>query len=66
MYINFETFFQNPEFHRTVEELTSWLEATTASIRSSEPVDLRVDPSILEQKLEKFRELHSGNNTYIN
>ena len=51
--------FQNPEFHQTVEELTTWLESTTDSIRSSEPVDLRVDRQILEQKLSKFKELYS-------
>jgi hypothetical protein len=51
--------FQNPEFHRTVEELTTWLESTTDSIRSSEPVDLRVDRKILEGKLEKFRDLYT-------
>eukprot|EP00095_Tigriopus_kingsejongensis_P001444 maker-scaffold207_size258870-snap-gene-0.13 protein:Tk01444 transcript:maker-scaffold207_size258870-snap-gene-0.13-mRNA-1 annotation:"nesprin" len=49
---------ENSEFHRTIDELSHWLEATTASIRSSEPVDLTVDPSVLEAKYEKFIQLH--------
>ena len=52
-------FVQNPEFHRTIEELTQWLEETTATIRSSEPVDLSVDRATLEAKKDKFTQLHS-------
>lgn len=49
--------FQNSEFHRTIEELTGWLDDTTASIRSSEPVDLSAGDSVLAAKLDKFRRL---------
>jgi nesprin-1 len=52
-------FFQNSEFHRTIEELTIWLEETTATIRSTEPVDLSQPQSILESKYSKFVQLHS-------
>lgn len=51
--------FQNSEFHRTIDELSKWLEKTTATIRSSEPVDLTVAPELLEAKYQKFLELHS-------
>ena len=51
--------FQNSEFHRTIEELTRWLEATTQTIRTSEPVDLSVDHAILEAKHDKFLQLHA-------
>ena len=50
---------QNAEFHRTIEELTAWLESTTAQIRSSEPVDLAQARSVLESKHDKFRSLHA-------
>ncbi|XP_059095107.1 muscle-specific protein 300 kDa-like isoform X1 [Tigriopus californicus] len=49
---------QNSEFHRTIDELSKWLEKTTATIRSSEPVDLTVAPELLEAKYQKFLELH--------
>lgn len=50
---------ENSEFHRTIEELTQWLDETTASIRSSEPVDLSVDRQILQAKHDKFSQLHA-------
>lgn len=51
--------FQNAEFHRTIEELTEWLDEKTSSIRSSEPVDLTIDKSELKSKHDKFLQLHS-------
>ncbi len=50
---------ENAEFHRTIEELTRWLDDTTNSIRSSEPVDLSVDREILISKRDKFAQLHA-------
>lgn len=50
---------QNAEFHRTIEELTGWLEATTAQIRSSEPVDLSRPRAVLAAQRDKFRGLHA-------
>jgi len=47
-------YFQNAEFHNTVEELTSWLDSTTSSIRSSEPVDLSAERQLLTAKRDKF------------
>ena len=51
--------FQNTEFHRTIDELTSWLDETTATIRSSEPVDLSRPASELEAKHARFSSLHA-------
>lgn len=50
---------QNEEFHRTIEELTQWLDDTTVNIRSSEPVDLSVDQDTLQSKHDKFVQLHA-------
>lgn len=54
-----KSIFQNVEFHKTIDELTAWLETQTNTIRTSEPVDLRVDQSVLESKLKKFQDLHA-------
>jgi uncharacterized membrane protein YccC len=50
---------QNSEFHRTVEELTTWLDATTAAIRSTEPVDLSAEADLLRGKRDKFVRLRA-------
>ena len=49
--------FQNGEFHDTILELQQWLDATTATIREAEPVDLTVTRSVLEAKHSKFLDL---------
>ncbi len=51
--------FKNSEFHHTIEELTGWLDSTTASIRSSEPVDLSAERTVLASKCEKFQQLRA-------
>ena len=48
---------ENGEFHDTILELQQWLDATTATIREAEPVDLSVSRSVLEGKYNKFLEL---------
>merc|ERR1719336_3841005 len=48
---------ENGEFHQTILELQQWLDATTATIREAEPVDLRVSQAVLEGKYNKFLEL---------
>ena len=48
---------QNGEFHQTILELQQWLDATTATIREAEPVDLRVARAVLHAKYHKFLEL---------
>merc|ERR1719195_1267305 len=48
---------ENGEFHQTILELQQWLDATTATIREAEPVDLRVARSVLQTKYHKFLEL---------
>jgi len=48
---------ENGEFHQTIQELLQWLEATTATIKEAEPVDLSVSKSVLQTKYNKFLEL---------
>merc|ERR1719336_796394 len=48
---------ENGEFHQTILELQQWLDATTATIREAEPVDLRVARAVLHAKYHKFLEL---------
>ena len=48
---------QNGEFHQTIQELLQWLEATTATIKEAEPVDLSVSKAVLQTKYNKFLEL---------
>jgi len=48
---------ENGEFHQTIQELLQWLEATTATIKEAEPVDLGVSKSVLQTKYNKFLEL---------
>jgi len=48
---------ENGEFHQTIQELQQWLEATTAVIKESEPVDLTVSESVLQTKYNKFLDL---------
>ena len=50
-------FIQNGEFHQTIQELLQWLEATTATIKEAEPVDLSVSKTVLQTKYNKFLEL---------
>jgi len=48
---------ENGEFHQTIQELLQWLEATTATIKEAEPVDLSVSKTVLQTKYNKFLEL---------
>merc|ERR1719336_2569705 len=48
---------ENGEFHETILELQQWLDATTATVREAEPVDLRVARAVLHAKYHKFLEL---------
>jgi len=48
---------ENGEFHQTIQELLQWLEATTATIKEAEPVDLSVSKAVLQTKYNKFLEL---------
>lgn len=48
---------ENGEFHATIQELLTWLDATTAKVRQAEPVDLRVERSALETKHGQLVEL---------
>jgi hypothetical protein len=36
----FISVLQNAEFHSTISELLAWIEATTQTVRDSEPIDL--------------------------
>lgn len=49
----------NRDFHATIDELCSWLEKTENTIRSSEPVDLTAESSIILSKYNKFTDLRS-------
>merc|ERR1712106_98694 len=48
---------ENGEFHQTIQELLQWLEATTATIKEAEPVDLSGSKTVLQTKYNKFLEL---------
>jgi len=50
---------ENGEFHRTISELTQWLDTTTSIVRAAEPVDLTQESSVLQFKYNKFLELQS-------
>lgn len=53
------TLMENKEFHQIIEELCDWLEKTDAQIRTTEPVDLTSDRSVIESKYEKFNKLRN-------
>ncbi|XP_062549342.1 muscle-specific protein 300 kDa-like isoform X2 [Armigeres subalbatus] len=50
---------ENKEFHRTITELSTWLEQTEHKIKSSEPIDLTMDKSVIERKYKIFMELRN-------
>lgn len=50
---------ENKEFHRTVTELSVWLEETENKIKTSEPIDLTIDKAIIERKYKVFMELRN-------
>ncbi|XP_052870403.1 muscle-specific protein 300 kDa-like, partial [Anopheles cruzii] len=51
---------ENREFHRTIGELSGWLEQTEARIKASEPIDLTSgDERAVEKKYRMFRELRA-------
>uniref|UniRef100_A0A182LS31 KASH domain-containing protein n=1 Tax=Anopheles culicifacies TaxID=139723 RepID=A0A182LS31_9DIPT len=50
---------ENREFHRTIAELSGWLEQTENKIKSSEPIDLTSDQRLVEKKYRMFRELRA-------
>ncbi|CAB4070185.1 SYNE1 [Lepeophtheirus salmonis] len=51
------SFLQNAEFHRVVDDLSKWLDETTISIQSCEPINLNLPSDILQTKLEMFDDL---------
>uniref|UniRef100_A0A182NEB0 KASH domain-containing protein n=1 Tax=Anopheles dirus TaxID=7168 RepID=A0A182NEB0_9DIPT len=50
---------ENREFHRTIAELSGWLEQTENKIKCSEPIDLTSDQRSVEKKYRMFRELRA-------
>jgi len=48
---------ENGEFHNTIQELQTWLDATTARVKEAEPVDLSVSRAVLQAKYTQFLEL---------
>uniref|UniRef100_A0A182JPP9 KASH domain-containing protein n=1 Tax=Anopheles christyi TaxID=43041 RepID=A0A182JPP9_9DIPT len=50
---------ENREFHRTIAELSGWLEQTETRIKNSEPIDLTSDQRLVEKKYRMFRELRA-------
>uniref|UniRef100_A0A182SA97 KASH domain-containing protein n=1 Tax=Anopheles maculatus TaxID=74869 RepID=A0A182SA97_9DIPT len=50
---------ENREFHRTIAELSGWLEQTENKIKLSEPIDLTSDQQLVEKKYRMFRELRA-------
>lgn len=53
------TLMENKEFHRTVTELSIWLEQTENKIKTSEPIDLTMDKAVIERKFKIFMELRN-------